>query len=99
MKGFVAGFLKKDDGQWLRHWVEVNRPYVKRDQILDDAKAEIVKIFGVYCGGEAIARRKVIFVDAICPDGREILETFFEALRVGPPTESATEAETPRRED
>ena len=88
-RGFVAGFLKKDD-RWIRHWINVNEPGRTRQLTLEEAKSEIVRVFGVYCGGEAVARRKIIWIDAICSDGREMLEKVFDAMRSEQPTPDET---------
>lgn len=79
-RGFAAGFLKHE-GRWIRYWVDVNQPGRTRALTLEEAKTEIVRYLGLYCGGEAVAKRKAVFVDAICADGRELLETLFEATR------------------
>lgn len=90
-KGFVAGFLKRKDGTWIRHWIQVEMHGHARRTSLDYAQRKIIEQLAPYCGGEAVARRKVIFVDALCPDGRELLEIFFQAMRSEQPATDETQ--------
>ena len=88
-KGFVAGFIKRD-GTWIGQWGEWDTGSVTRASTLEVAKAEIAQQLAIYCGGTAVARRKVVFIDALCPDGRELLERIFEAVRREQPETDST---------
>lgn len=80
-RGFVGGFIKRRDG-WVGAWVMTERrPGQKRHEILKKAREELVAELADRCGGEAVTRRRIVVVDAICPDGRELLEKVFDAMR------------------
>lgn len=94
-KGFVAGFVKRE-GKWIGHWVRMDEAGRTRRSSYDAACRELAQHLGAWCGGEAVARRKMVVVDGLCPDGRELLETIFEVLREQPETDPPQVA---RRED
>lgn len=77
-RGFVAGFVKRDD-RWIGRFVQVDDLH-PRQRALELAKAELASQLGIYCGGDAVAGRKMVVVDALTPRGRELLERIFEAM-------------------
>jgi hypothetical protein len=86
-KGFVAGFIRRE-GKWVGQWISINEPAKRRRLAYDDACADLAKQLAIYCGGEAPARRNLIFVDGLGRDGREFLERIFDLLRDEPTPES-----------
>lgn len=81
-KGFVAGFVRHHD-RWVGHWLPVASSD-PRTKTYKEARAELVRILAVWCGGEALARRKVVFVDGLSQHGRELLELIFDTIRDQP---------------
>lgn len=77
-KGFVAGFIRRD-GTWISHWLAINEPGVRRDVAYKKARDQLT--FQMVWPGDAVARRKMVFVDGLCPDGRELIEAVSESLR------------------
>lgn len=79
-KGFVGGFVKHEE-RWIGQWIQVPQSYKKRAQLLEEAHHALADQLAAFCGGAAVARRNMIIVDGLCPNGRELLEKVFEALR------------------
>lgn len=77
-KGYVASFVKRD-GKWLLDWVDVNEPGVRRKKAMERAR----QFLGNHrrWPGPALAERRMVFIDALCPDGRELVEALAAALR------------------
>lgn len=88
-QGFVGGFVLRDDGRWISQWVQIPKSPKKRKQLLEEARNDLASQLAIHGGGEAITRRTMILVDAMCPRGRELLEAFFEAARGISQTEQA----------
>lgn len=77
-KGFVAGFIRRND-EWISHWEYIDKPGIRRDVAYRQARDRLT--YQMSWPGDAIARRKMVFVDGLCPDGRELIEKVAEALR------------------
>jgi hypothetical protein len=79
-KGYVAGFIKYD-GRWVGDWIQVDQHRRPRFDTLQDASVDLHHHLQAYAMGPTITGRKVVVIDALCPDGRELLDLIFTAVR------------------